>query len=298
MKKWLVLTICFIAWCLAGFYLLGLPEQAEGAAANKPVNRIVVTAPNLTEILFSLGLDEQIVGVTMFSKYPPAAAEKPRIGSFWQLNVEAIIAARPDLILSLDFPRQKNVSQRLAMMGYDTLTVNVETVDDLFRSIERVGQAVDRKTEANNLAGDIRNQLNGIQQRVAGRDRPRVMWVIQRDPLRVAGRETFINEMIELAGGVNAIGKTFHQYPPIGTEMVMGCQPDVIIEPSMTETDVEQIQAGARRHWSKYENLPAVERGRVYSVNGDLVSQLGPRLADGVRQIAQRIHPEAFGEDR
>jgi iron complex transport system substrate-binding protein len=125
-------------------------------------------------------------------------------------------------------------------------------------------------------------------------EKPKVLWVIAREPLRVAGRDTFVNEIIELAGGENAIGRTVHKYPPIGSEQVIASAPDVIIEPAMGSKTVSEQQKEALRYWRRFKNVPAVADGRIYVISPDTVCRLGPRLPQGVETVARCIRTELF----
>ncbi len=295
MKKWICLLLFLVLWLVAGFSVFYEDDSAllgmVDASASK---RIISTAPNLTEILYSLGLGERIVAVTTDSKFPAEAADKAKIGSFWQMNIEAIIAAKPDLVITLDFPQQKDIAGRLGRMGYRTLTVNIEKVDDFFAAVEEIGAATGASVEAEGLCGQLRGKLGGLSKQISGKERTSVLWVVQREPLRVAGLDTFVNELIELAGGVNAIGKTAHQYPPIGAEQVIARKPDVIIEPAMGWGDMTKQREAAMDFWKRFSNVPAVVNDRIYVIEGDTVSQLGPRIYDGVESIGRCLHPELF----
>lgn len=283
-------------WTAAGFTIFGSDQRENGSDTALPrhADRIVSLAPNLTEILFALGLEKEVVGVTLYSDYPPAAAKKPKIGTFWQPNVEAVIAAKPDLVITLGFDQQKNIADRLKRIGYNGLTVRIEKVNDLFEAIEKIGAATGKQYQANKLVGDIRKKLNNLSVLVGTNERIRVLWVVQREPLRVAGRDTFVNEMIELAGGENAIGSTVHKYPPIGAEQVIVCGAEVIIEPAMQQKDPAEQQAGALQYWSRFKKVPAVANKRVYVIRDDTVSRLGPQLYDGIETIARCLRPEIF----
>lgn len=296
MNKWWWLLLIITCWTAAGFTIFDLQQIQDCGDTPLPrkVNRIVSLAPNLTEILFALGLDKEIVRVTLNSDYPPAAATKPKAGTFWQPNIEAIVAARPDLIVTLGFEQQKNLAERLKRINYNCLTVNIKKVNDLFEAVEIIGAATGKKLEANELITNIRNNLDKLSALVGTYDKVRVLWVVQREPLRVAGRDTFVNEMIEFAGGENAIGPTLHKYPPIGAEQVIVCGTDVIIEPSMQQKDLTAQQNRAMQYWSKFDNLPAVANNRIYVIPGDTVSRLGPRLYDGIDTIARCLRPELF----
>ena len=297
MTKWWLLLLALTLWLVAGYALVRPqeanaepePESREGPA------RIVSLAPNLTEVLFALGLGEKVVGVTQDSDYPPAAADKPKVGTFWQPSVEAVIATRPDLIVTLAFEQQKDLARRLGRMGYNNLVVDIESVGDLFRAIDAVGQAADAGPQASVLNQSIREEVRRVQAATADERKVKVLWVVQREPLRVAGRDTFINEMIELAGGENAIGSTLYKYPPIGAEEVIAAGPEVIIEPTMAR-DATESRGQALSYWRRFTNVPAVRDERIYIIDGDLVSRLGPRLPAGIEAIAECLRPESFGE--
>ena len=202
MNKWWWLLLIITCWTAAGFAIFDLQQIQDCGDTPLPtrVVRIVSLAPNLTEILFALGLEKEIVRVTLNSDYPPAAAKKPKAGTFWQPNIEAIIAARPDLIVTLGFEQQKNLAERLKRINYNCLIVNIKKVNDLFEAVEIIGAATGKKLEANELVTNIRDNLDKLSALVGMEDKVSVLWVVQREPLRVAGRDTFVNEMIEFAG--------------------------------------------------------------------------------------------------
>lgn len=296
MNKWVWLLLTVSCWMAAGFAVCGSRQSQASKDTALPAlpNRIVSMAPDLTEILFALGLDEEIVGVSQYSDYPPAAKERPSVGSFWQPNIESVVAAKPSLVLTLEFARQKDLAERLKRIGYKSLTVRIETVNDLFAAIAKIGAATGRQHEANDVSRTIKKKLEDLSTLVGTEEKVRVLWVVQREPLRVAGRDTFVNEMIELAGGENAIGPTVHKYPPIGAEQVIASRAEVIIEPDMGQHDPTAQEQSAFRYWSKFENLPAATNKRIYVIPGGEVSRLGPRLYEGIETIAKCLRPHLF----
>jgi iron complex transport system substrate-binding protein len=174
--------------------------------------------------------------------------------------------------------------------------VDIERTDGLFPAIATIGDAAGAEKQGQELSGRIQTEVRRLQALTAGMPRVRVLWVVQREPLRVAGRDTFINEMIQLAGGENAIGPTLHKYPPIGAEQVIAAGPEVIIEPVMVQGSVDQQRDQALSYWRRYSNVPAVANERIYVVDGDVISRLGPRLPVGIEVIAKCLRPELFGE--
>ena len=298
MRKWWFLLATLVLWIILG-YALAQGQRTDPAPQQRDTSgdlRIVSMAPNLTEVLCALELEDALVGVTTDSDYPPAAAAKPTVGTFWQPNIEAIIALKPDLVVTLGFQQQKSLVDRLQRMGYPCLVTDVWKVRDLFSAIATIGQATARDRQAEALIANIQAKTQHLQETMEGKVRPRVLWVVQREPLRVAGRDTFINELIELAGGENAIGPTLHKYPPIGAEQVIACGAQVIIEPTMVESDRDQQLERALAYWNRLPLVPAVADGRIYVIDGDLVSRLSPRLYQGIETIAGCLRPEIRGE--
>ena len=279
-----------------GITMFGPRQSRDNSGTPLPdrIDSIVSLAPNITEILFAIGLGDKIAAVTLDSDYPPDAVKKPKVGTFWQPDIEAVVATRPDLVITLGFEQQKNLAERLSRIGYNSLTVDIEKISDLFVVIEKIGAVTGRQLQANELISHIRAQLQQLTSLLGTEDKVRVLWVVQREPLRVAGRDTFINEMIELAGGENAIGPTVHKYPPIGSEQVVACNAEVIIESAMGRDDVESQRDRALQYWSKFKHLPAVANHQIYVINGDTVSRLGPRLYDGTETIARCLRPHLF----
>ncbi len=298
MRKWWFLLMGMVLWNLLGYALLGSNTsgpQTTSSSTQSP-KRLISMAPNLTEILYALGLGDNVVGVTNYSDYPAAATEKPKMGTFWEPNIEAVIAAKPTLVVMLDFPQQRELADRLGRMGYKCLTVSIWKIDDLFDVILTIGTATEANDEAQRIVDDMRSNIQALQAALMGKPRPRVLWVVQREPLRVAGRNTFINELIELAGGQNAIGPTLHEYPPIGAEQVIASKAEAIIEPSMVGGDLDKQRKGAFSYWERFPSLPAVANERIHVIGGDTVSRLSPRLYQGIEMIAKCLHPEVVGE--
>lgn len=263
--------------------------------ANKPT-RIVSLAPNLTEILFALGLGERVIAVSSDSDYPVEAANKNKVGTFWAPNTEAIIAARPDLVVTEWFQQQAAVADSLRRLGYQVLTLKIEKIEELFAAIEKIGAATGYEKRADELTKDISKQLNNLQQELASANKVKVLWVVQVEPLRVAGRNTFINELIELSGGENAIGSTIAQYPSISSEEILACGAEAIIQSAMGTDNIAGQQQAAEVFWSRWSSLSAVKNNRIYIVQPDTTLRLGPRLSQGVELIAHCLHPEIFAQ--
>jgi iron complex transport system substrate-binding protein len=296
MRKWCLLAVTFAAWMTAGHVLCA--TRPFGARTGQPQThrptRIVSMAPDLTETLYAMGLEQRIAAVSSDSDFPPQASDKPKVGTFWQPNIEAVIAVRPDLVVTQVFNQQQTIARRLRRMGYACLALDIERMNDLFTAVEIIGDATGQRETARNLVDTLQGRMVRLADLVKTSKKVRVLWVVQREPLRVAGLDTFVNGIIELAGGQNAIGPTLQKYPPIGGEQVLACGVEAIIEPMMTGSDPNAQQQAAMAYWSRFASLPAVVNGRIYVIDGDIVSRLSPRLCDGAEAVARCLHPEAF----
>jgi iron complex transport system substrate-binding protein len=292
--RWLILILLLLTWWVIGPAVFS-QEPLQDASESHTPQRIIPLAPNLTEIVCGLGLTDQVVAVTQFSEFPETMQSKPKVGSFWQLNLEAIVGKQPDLVLGLGFQQQRDLAARLRRMHVPVQTFNIEDFNDLLVAIQAIGQITGRSIQAAGMVESLQRDLADVQETIRLARRPKVLWSIQREPLRVAGRNTFIHWMIENAGGINAIGPTLHQYPPIGAEQVLACQPDVIVEQLMVRQDPEVQLKQARAYWQRYDHLPAVQSQRIVVLDDDLVARMGPRIVMGVRLTAEILHPDLFG---
>ena len=298
-RRWALLIITAVTAILL-FAVLNHRQhkslELSSTSTSDESTRIVSLAPNLTEILFALGLGEKIVAVSNNSNYPTAAANKRKVGSFWQPDTEAIIASKPDLVITLRTrtEQQKSVADSLNRLGYKVLTLKIEKIQELLTAIQKIGTAADCRQRADELVENISNQLNNLQSKLSLANKVKVLWVVQVEPLRVAGRNTFINEMIELAGGENAIGPTISQYPQIGTEELLTCGAEAIIQSAMGTGNIRGQQQAAEAFWSKFAALPAIKNNRIYVIEPDTTLRLGPRLPQGAETIVRYLHPDSF----
>jgi len=298
-KTWIFLIIAIVCLlCGFGLYWRTVSHKtlrlARALTITSSPKRIASLAPNLTEILFALGLGEKVVAVSNGSDYPPEAANKKKIGTFWQPSTEAVIASKPDLVITLRTrtEQQKSVADSLKRLRFKVLSLKIEKIEGLLSAIQQIGEATGCKQRAEQLVKDISNQLNDLQLKLGSTNKVKVLWVVQNEPLRVAGRKTFINELIELAGGENAIGPTIAQYPQIGTEQLLACGAETIIQSAMGTNNITEQQQAAEMFWSKWASLPAVKNNRIYIVESDTVLRLGPRICQGIELIARCLHPD------
>lgn len=294
-KEWYIhfilppLLLC-VSILVSVFIKLTEPVQNLKQQKNKP-ERIVSLAPSLTEILFALGLDDKIAGVTLNCDYPLEALQKLKVGSYWQPDTEAVIATKPDLVITLQIPQHQNIANSLKGLGYRVLALKIEKLEELLTAIHEIGKETGCKQRANELVSNMKSRLDYLRSKYSSTSKLKVLWVVQTEPLRVAGRNTFVNELIELLGAENAIGPTIQQYPPISTEELLACSTEIIIQSAMGKTDISVQQQQSEAFWSQWPGLPAVKNNKVYVVDSDTVLRLGPRLSQGIEMVGRCLYP-------
>jgi len=269
-------------------------DQAKDTqkTVTKAPTRIVSLAPNITEILYDLGVEDRIIAVSSDSNFPVKAQEKAKVGTFWQPNTEMIISLKPDLVITLSFQQQRAVANTLQRLGYNIVTVKIDTIADLYEAIAKIGDAVGCSGAADKSVSNIRSRIESIKSKLQNIPKPRVICSVQNEPLRVAGTESFLNTLIELAGGVNVIGTTLAKYPQISSEQIITAQPDVILQSAMGTEKLEAQLQNACSFWRRWPNLPAVANNRIYIIDPDLTLRLSPRLPEAIIKIANCLHPK------
>jgi iron complex transport system substrate-binding protein len=256
--------------------------------------RIVSIAPSNTEILFALGLGERIVGVTKFCNYPPEATEKPEVGDFNSPNIEEVVAMAPDLILAANIHKDKVIPQ-LEAKGLTVFALSPKTVDEVLEAITLIGKITGKDKAAADLVKNMRSRIKAVTDKtgkLSEVQKPRVFYAVWHDPLMTAGSETFIDELIYKAGGIN-IAHDLKDYADISLETVIVANPEVMVAGvGMGEGEDLPLQFITKEE--RLQDTEARQNNRIYSINTDLVGRPGPRIVDALEEFARIIHPELF----
>jgi iron complex transport system substrate-binding protein len=301
MKKLLPILTIIAIFIIIVSYIFGKLNEELGIRKFYPTKqsqKIVSLSPNLTEIVFALGLGDKVVGVSSDSDWPAEAKQKPKMGTFWQPNTEAIIAAKPDLVVCETFLQHKEAAETLKRSGINVLSLRVESIEEFYSAIIQIGSAAGRLGTAELLAAKTKDDLAQIRAKASSAKKVKVLWAVQTEPMRVVGVKTFINEIIDLAGGQNVIAPTGDQYPSVGTETILASGAEVIIQSAMGTEDITKQQEAAEKFWNRFANLPAVKDKKVYVIEADTVLRLGPRLPAGAMAVAKLLHPELFSQPK
>jgi iron complex transport system substrate-binding protein len=259
----------------------------------KPPARIVSLAPSITEMLFSLGLDEQIVGVTEFCDYPAAAKSKAKVG-YANPSVEAILTLRPELVLApRDFLRP-DLQAKFEQLKIPMFVLDAHTLEDIPLHIHTLGQMFEKVSAANAVTQLMRQRMTEIRRKVEPLPARRVLYVLNSQPLITVGPGSFIHQMIGVAGGMNIAAQASDAYPRLSMETVLKEDPEVLIFPS---GEVEAVPRSEQQQWRRWNSLSAVKHQRFHEVSSSLLNRPGPRVVDGLEQLARAIHPEVFASN-
>jgi iron complex transport system substrate-binding protein len=265
----------------------------------QPPRRIVSTAPSITELLYALGLGDRVVGVDRFSRYPPEAQRKAKVGDYVNPNLETIASLRPDLVIIPTNPVK--LAERLAVLRLKVLEIDQDTIAKLYESFRMVGQATGATAQAAQLAATVRGQLEAVRMRAAPLKKTRMMFVVGRTPNRldgliVVGQASYLNEIIALAGGDNIFRDAVAPYPGVSLEEVLARNPDVIIDMGdMADTVgvTEEHKREVTSLWERLSSVAAVKQHRVYAVASDISVEPGPRVVDAAKAFLEMLHPGA-----
>jgi iron complex transport system substrate-binding protein len=249
--------------------------------------RIISLAPNITEILFALGLGDRVAAVTSYCDFPEEAKTKEKIGDTLHPNLERIIGLKPDLVLATTASQVEDLMRKLDQLAVPVYVTDPRTVRDTVSSIRKIGEATGASARAAEIADEMERRISAVEMRVKGLPQPRVLYVLQTGPLITAGRDTFINDLIRIAGGKSISDDETADYPQFSRETVIARAPEVIIAPS--SHGKEYVRAEDLRR--DFPTTPAVRSNRIVTVNPDWVDRPGPRIVDGLEQLARGLHP-------
>lgn len=251
--------------------------------------RIVSLAPSMTEIVYALGAGDRLAGVTQHCDFPREAAMKPKIGGIYTPNFEAILTLEPDLVLATSEGNREEHIRGLEEFRLPVYVVRPIDFETVLESIDRVGRLLGRDAEAARLVGSMRRQADEVARATRGMPRPRVLYVLWGNPLIVPGRNTLITDLIRRAGGDSITGEEPLPYPRFSVEEALARRPERIVLAQHGEASVD----ARLREWQHLTLLPAVRRGRIHGIDGDLVHRPGPRVVEGLRALARLLHPES-----
>ncbi len=281
-------------WCLALSMALSSPlwaahrevdDTGRSVAVPDAVHRIVSLSPSLTDIVYALGAQDDLVGITDYTDYPPEAArQKPSVGAIVNPSLERILALHPDIVLALPAFNGADTIAGLQHLGLPVFLFNTSNVSDIYRNIASVGRMLGREQQASALIAQLRSRQERIRQQSTGKIRPRVLVVVAIDPLITAGRGAFMTEMITAAGAESVTENIPQDWLQLNLEAVLPFKPDyiVLIQGGPVTLKAMQQQPG-------WNSLEAVQRGRIITVD-NRIQIPSPVAFDGLEDLARQVH--------
>ncbi len=277
---------------LAGLLLLALLLPSPGprpAAAEPAAQRVVSLNPSLTQTLLALGAGAALVGVDEYSaREEPAVRGLPRVGGLFDPSLEAVVALEPDLVVLVPSAQQRDFRGRLEALGIPVLALANISLAEVLDGVLALGERVGRGEAARVRVAEVRRAFAELSRESAGRERERAVLVLQREPLFVVGRGSFLDAMLAAAGLANAAAEFGEPYPRVSTEWLIAQAPELLL-------DASEDPEPPTRYWARWPSLPAVARGRVLALEAGAVTLPGPWLDRGLRRLAAAVAAEAPG---
>lgn len=253
------------------------------------VDRVISLAPNLTEIVFAVGAGDRLVGRTSYCDYPQEAKAIPEVSDTLHPNLERIIALKPQVVLVSTASQLEVFTQQLKGQNIAAFVTDPHDLEGVFRSIEQIGEIVGEKDKANVLVQKLRERTKTVELAVKDKQPVKVFYQASGEPLYTAGHDSYVTDLIRRAGGTSVTANVPGAWPKFSNESALAARPEAIILPSGGSMGAANANVAEALRRS-----PAVLQGRVYKVNDDHLSRPGPRLVDGLEEMARALHPDAF----
>jgi len=281
---------------LPSFPLTIIDDLGRTVTIERLPQRIVSLAPSNTEILFALGLEDKLVGTTDYCDYPEAAKAKPRVAGYLTPDIEKLVSLEPDLVIAESI-HEKMVLPALEKLGLTVIVMSAESIDTVLKDIALIGQINGKGRAASQLINNLTNRIEAVTAKtkdLPAEKRHRVLYVCWHDPIWTMGHKTFINHLIWKAGGVNIFADDFEKSRVVSLEAIVARNPQVIIVSGMG-TSGDLIYNNIKKE-TRLRDVDAMRNSCVYKISdANLIERPGPRIVDGLEEVARLIHPEIFG---
>ena len=257
---------------------------------DNPPKRIISVSPSATEILGVIDADSMLVGVSLYSYYPPSIKDLPKVGSYVKPNIEQIISLNPDLVVMSYEGAPRSDVNHLRRLDLNVAVLRSENFSDIIKNINLLGEVLGHQKEAKEAAGNLEGRYKQIRSLVQGMPNPRAFYSIALNPITSVGAKSFINSLIHDAGGINIAGDIDQAYPRLTIESVIAMSPDVMIFSSGMGNALDM--ENQMPFWKRWKSIPAVRDQRFVEVDHDIINRSGPRVVQALASIAQQLHPE------
>ncbi len=266
-----------------------IDDMNRSVTINQTPQRIAAYGPSITEILYALGMQDKVVGVDSLSNYPEAAKSKPQLGDAFTPSIEKLVELKPDLVLTL---KQQQFNTDLDNLGIKYMVIDPGNIDGIYKDIRLIGKITGTDANAESVIGDMKKKADDVQNRVGKAPRLKVIFLVDTTDLNspwTAGPGSFMDSLITMAGGVNVAANASAPWVQLSMEQIISADPDIVILPDQYAVSPQTLKVHPA-----WQNTNAVKNNRVFTINGDIVSRPGPRIAQGIEEVAKIIHPELY----
>ncbi|HEX7474898.1 MAG TPA: cobalamin-binding protein [Dehalococcoidales bacterium] len=252
--------------------------------------RIISLAPSNTEMVYALGLQDSLVGVTTYDNYPPEAKDKPQVSGFSDVDIEKIVSLQPDLVLAADIHRAE-VVPALEKLGISVVVIRPSTIDDVLNELTLLGKISGKTDQAAALVATLKQRVKAIMDNVSqlATAKPRILYVAWYDPIWTAGDDTMIGDLFSKAGA-NNIANDISGYATISLETAIQRNPQIILVMSSMGDQNESLNYINSE--PRFQSTDAVKNKQVFEIDADIFGRTTPRIVDGLETLAKMVHPE------
>jgi ABC-type Fe3+-hydroxamate transport system substrate-binding protein len=287
MRSTLLLLTMLVAACVATARANRVVTDETGRMVTVPdhPHRVICLVPSVTDTVFALGSGDDVVAVSDYTTYPPAALKKPSIGSLVKPSIETILSFHPDLVVGTNIPGSTETASQLKSVGVPVYLVDPQGLPGILRSVKSVGEALNRVPQADALDASLSRRIAAVKARTVGKPAPRVLVPIWYDPIITVGKHAFISEIIEAAGARSVTNDLIPDWPQISLEAVIARAPEALVLIRGGKVSIETLQK--RPGWS---SLPAIQKGKIFYVESG-IQDPSPVAIDALEELAREFHP-------
>ncbi len=249
-----------------------------------PAKRIITLAPHAAESLFAAGAGDKLVGTVDYSDYPPEAKKLPRVGGYSRIDLEAVAALKPDLVMAWESGNNMTQVDKLKALGLTVYVSQPNTIENIADQLEKMGRLAGTEAAANAAAERFRKRLEAIRAANAGKPKVRVFYQIWTSPLMTVGGPQIISDAIKICGGENVFGQLKQMAPNVTVEAVLEADPEAIIATGMGDAKPEWLH-----DWDKWTRMTAVKRNNLFHINPDIMQRHTPRILDGTEKLCAHL---------
>ena len=251
---------------------------------NAPASRIVTLAPSVVEVTYAAGAGDKIVATVEYSDYPASALKIPRVGGHSKINLEAVVAAKPDLVIASESGNSPTAIDKLRQLGIPVFMSQPHKMTDIPGEIERIGVLAGTSPTAKKAADDFRKRYQTLANKYRDRSPVTVFYQVWQNPLITIGGQQIMSDAITLCRGENIFGSLKPLAPRVSVEAVIAANPEAIVTSGMADQNPEMLDA-----WKKWPNLTATQRNNFFFVQSDLMNRSGPRILDGTKILCEAL---------